>query len=102
MMKCALGKICETDSINFCISGQSFWNGETSSFALSKHIGVHFLSSDGNASKPVNHNRQPKQPAAIQPAAVDGPDQGLTKALALDCEMVGVNHGGKDSILARA
>ena len=69
---------------------------------MSKYIGVHFLSSDGNASKPVNHNRQPKQPAAIQPAAVDGPDQGLTKALALDCEMVGVNHGGKDSILARA
>ena len=33
---------------------------------------------------------------------MDGPDQGLTKALALDCEMVGVNHGGKDSILARA
>ena len=27
---------------------------------------------------------------------------GLTKALAMDCEMVGVNHGGKDSILARA
>ena len=28
--------------------------------------------------------------------------KGLTKTLAMDCEMVGVNHGGKDSILARA
>lgn len=28
--------------------------------------------------------------------------KGLTKALAMDCEMVGVNLGGKDSILARA
>ena len=92
---------------------------------MSKYIGVHFLSSDANASKPVTRSQTrnfgvlpcpstsaPIKPAAKQPAAkpeesdeddsVDGPDQGLTKALALDCEMVRVNHGGKDSILARA
>ena len=72
---------------------------------MSKHIGAHFLSFDGiapkSAAKPAAKQPAAKQPAA-KPVTKTEKSQGLTKALALDCEMVGVNHGGKDSILARA
>ena len=87
---------------NLKSKGQSFWNGvhflsshgnvpqtcnpqpnqKLRGFAMSKHIGAHQTGSQTG--------RIPEE--SDEDDSVDGPDQGLTKALALDCEMVRVNH----------